>query len=142
MISRLEEAGATFLALPEAKWTVQVQSSGLSMIRTVLNAYNWQPPETGVRVPREEEIDSADEAMAWISLIPLDRYVLRKIVAMRSLVHPLSGDHLFPWKRLAVTLGADQKAVQRWHTQGIDIIVKALCSQLADCIAKTEVIND
>ena len=37
-----------------------------------------------------------DEAMAWISLIPLDRYVLRRIVGARSLVHPITERHLYP----------------------------------------------
>ena len=77
-------------------------------------------------MPSGEKIDRMDEAMAWISLIPADRYVLRRIVGARSLIHPISDRHLFPWRRLAVTLGADHKAVQRWHAQGIAMIVKAL----------------
>ena len=67
-----------------------------------------------------------DEAMGWIGVIPLDRYVLRRIVGARSLVHPVTDRHLFPWRRLGVALGADHKAVQRWHGQAIDMIVAAL----------------
>jgi len=67
-----------------------------------------------------------DEATSWVSLIPLDRYVLRRIVGARSLVHPITQRHLFPWRRLGAALGADHKAVQRWHAQGVDIIVAAL----------------
>jgi hypothetical protein len=67
-----------------------------------------------------------DETMAWISLIPVERYVLRRIVGARSLVHPITGRHLFPWRRIAVTVGADHKAVQRWHAQGIELIVAEL----------------
>ena len=67
-----------------------------------------------------------DEAMGWITMIPLDRYVLRRIVGARSLVHPVTDRHLFPWRRLAAALGADHKAVQRWHAEGIGLIVKAL----------------
>ena len=68
----------------------------------------------------------SDEAMSWIPLIPIDRYVLRRIVGARSLVHPITERHLYPWRRLATALGADHKAVQRWHAQGIDLIVSAL----------------
>ena len=67
-----------------------------------------------------------DEAMAWIPLIPIDRYVLRRIVGARSLVHPITERHLYPWRRVATAIGADHKAVKRWHTQGIDLIVARL----------------
>ena len=33
---------------------------------------------------------------------------------------------LFPWRRLAAAMGADHKAVQHWHSRGIDILVAAL----------------
>jgi hypothetical protein len=52
--------------------------------------------------------------------------VLRRVVGARSLVHPITDRHLFPWRRLGAALGADHKAVQRWHAQGIDIIAMAL----------------
>jgi hypothetical protein len=67
-----------------------------------------------------------DEAMGWIPLIPVDRYVLRRIVGARALVHPITERNLYPWRRLAVAIGADHKAVQRWHAQGIALIVSAL----------------
>jgi hypothetical protein len=67
-----------------------------------------------------------DEAMGWIPLIPFDRYVLRRIVGARSLVNPITERHLYPWRRLAAAIGADHKAVQRWHAQGIDLIVARL----------------
>jgi hypothetical protein len=34
--------------------------------------------------------------------------------------------HLYSWRRLGETVGADHKAVQRWHRQGIDMLVAAL----------------
>ncbi len=73
-----------------------------------------------------------DEAMGWITLIPLDRYVIRRIVGARSLVSPTTDRHLFPWRRLAKAIGADHKAVQRWHRQGIDMIVTSLNHPGAD----------
>jgi len=41
-------------------------------------------------------------------------------------VSPVTDRHLFAWRRLAAAIGADHKAVQRWHAQGIDIIVAGL----------------
>lgn len=67
-----------------------------------------------------------DEALDWIPSIPRDRYVLRRIVGSRALVSPITERHLFPWRRLAVLLGADHKAVQRWHAQAIDLLVAHL----------------
>lgn len=67
-----------------------------------------------------------DEAFGWLPLIPPDRWVLRRIVAARCLVHPITGRHLFAWRRLGSLIGADHKAIQRWHRQGVDLIVAAL----------------
>jgi hypothetical protein len=69
-----------------------------------------------------------DEAMGWIGLIPDDRYVLRRIVGARSLVSPMTDRHIFPWRRLGAAIGADHKAVQRWHAEGIGLIVAALAA--------------
>jgi hypothetical protein len=44
----------------------------------------------------------------------------------RALVSPVTERHLFTWRRLATLLGADHKAVQRWHAQGVAMIVAAL----------------
>ena len=77
-------------------------------------------------MPSAASITRMDEALSWISLIPVEKYVLRRIVGARSLVHPISERHLFTWRRLGDLLGADHKAVQRWHAQGIDLIVHLL----------------
>ena len=57
---------------------------------------------------------------------PADRVVLRRIVGARCLVSPTTERHLFTWRRLAGVVGADHKAVQRWHAQGIGLIVDSL----------------
>jgi len=122
----LEEAGATLLALPGTGWSTRLRTSSIEIVRTALEAYGWVASRIRPPVPSSEQISRMDEAMSWISLIPLDRYVLRRIVGARSLVHPITQRHLFPWRRLGAALGADHKAVQRWHAQGVDIIVAAL----------------
>lgn len=126
VVYRLEEAGATLLALPGTGWTTHLKRSSIEIVRTALEAYGWDAARIRPAAPSSARIDRMDEAMAWISLIPQDRYVLRRIVGARSLVHPISDRHLFPWRRLGVALGADHKAVQRWHAQGVAMIVAAL----------------
>ena len=126
VIRRLEEAGAALLALPGTGWTTRLRTSSIEIVRTALESYGWTPAKIRPPVPTAEQITRMDEAMGWIGVIPLDRYVLRRIVGARSLVHPVTERHLFPWRRLGAALGADHKAVQRWHGQGIDIIVAAL----------------
>jgi hypothetical protein len=126
VIYRLEEAGATLLALPGTGWSTRLRSSSLEIVRTALEAYGWEAARIRPATPSAEKIDRMDEAMAWILLIPLDRYVLRRVVGARSLVHPITDRHLYTWRRLGVALGADHKAVQRWHAQGIAMIVAAL----------------
>lgn len=63
-----------------------------------------------------------DEVLSWIQLIPQENYVLRRIVGARALVSPLTGRHLFSWRRLGKLLGADARAVQRWHEKGLSLI--------------------
>jgi hypothetical protein len=126
LICRLEEAGAALLALPGTGWSTRLRGSSLEIVRTAFENYGWTTNRIRPPVPSAPQITRMDEAMSWISLIPIDRYVLRRIVGARSLVHPITERHLFPWRRLATVLGADHKAVQRWHAQRIDLIVSSL----------------
>jgi hypothetical protein len=126
VVCRLEEAGATLLALPGSGWSTRLRTSSLEIVRTAIESYGWRTNRIRPPIPPPARITRMDEAMGWISLIPLDRYVLRRIVGARSLVHPITQRHLFPWRRIAAAIGADHKAVQRWHAQGIDLIVTKL----------------
>jgi hypothetical protein len=131
VIYRLEEAGQTLLALPSTGWSTKLRTTRLDVVRSAIEGYGWENQRgDGARLrpaaPDSERIDRMDEALGWIPLIPRDRYVLRRIVGARSLVTPVTDRHLFSWRRLGALLGADHKAIQRWHAQGIDMIVKAL----------------
>jgi hypothetical protein len=126
VICCLEEAGATLLALPGSGWSTKLRSSSLEIVRAAVESYGWTTKQIRPPIPSAARITRMDETLGWILLIPLDRYVLRRIVGARSLVHPITERHLYPWRRLAVAIGADHKAVQRWHAQGIDLLVSAL----------------
>jgi len=131
VIWRLEEAGTALLALPSSGWSTRMRSASLDIVRTAAESYGWTEGRLRPAVPSAAKITRMDEALGWIAHIPLDRYVLRRIVGARSLVHPISERHLFPWRRLGAVLGADHKAVQRWHKEGIAIIVTALLRDAA-----------
>lgn len=126
VIYRLEEAGTTLLSIPDRGYSTRLRSSSLEIVRNALEAYGWAEKVIRPPVPSAAKIDRMDEALSWIPLIPADKYVLRRIVGARCLVSPLTERHLYPWRRLAAAIGADHKAVQRWHAQGIDLIVAAL----------------
>jgi hypothetical protein len=126
VVYRLEEAGTTLLALPGTGWSPKLRMSSLEIVRNAIEAYGWAEKKVRPAVPDPAKIDRMDEALAWIPLIPQDKHVLRRIVGARCLVSPTTERHLYSWRRLGTALGADHKAVQRWHAQGIDMIVAAL----------------
>jgi hypothetical protein len=126
VIYRLEEAGATLLALPGSGYSPRLRMAHLDVVHTAADAYGWEPGRIRPATPTAERISRMDEALGWIILIPKTRHVLRRIVGARSLVSPVTERHLFSWRRLGSVLGADHKAVQRWHAQGIDMIVAAV----------------
>ena len=126
VVYRLEEAGATLLALPGTGYSPRLRVSHLDVVHTALEAYGWDKGRIRPPVPPAAQITRMDEALGWIRMIPKDRYVLRCVVGARSLVSPVTERHLYSWRRLGEVLGADHKAVQRWHAQGIDMLVGAV----------------
>ncbi len=80
VIYRLEEAGMTLLALPHTGPSTQLRQSRIEIVRTALDAYGWNPERARPAVPDAIKIDRMDEALGWITLIPRERYVLRRIV--------------------------------------------------------------
>ena len=126
IVYRLEEAGATLLALPATGYSTRLKVSHLEVVHEAQAAYGWEAGKIRPPVPSAARITRMDEALGWIALIPKDRTVLRRIVGARSLVSPVTERHLFSWRRLGGVLGADHKAVQRWHGQGVDMIVAAV----------------
>jgi hypothetical protein len=127
VIHRLEEAGHTLLCLPTSGHSTALRQTRHAFVAEAVEAFSAvsdsrpRPP-----VPPAIRITRMDQALAWIPLIPAEKLVLRRIVGCRSLVSPLTGRHLFTWRRLARLLGADHKAIQRWHASGIDMIVATL----------------
>jgi hypothetical protein len=129
VIERLEDAGRSVLCLPHSGHSPHLRTSVWTVVHTAAESYGWQPGRARPAAPGNAALARMDEAFGWLALIPQDRHVLRRIAAARSLVDPLTGRHLFPWRRLGVVLGADHKAVQRWHGQAVGLIVAALAAR-------------
>jgi hypothetical protein len=125
-VARLEEAGRTLLALPHTGPSTKMRTSVLDVVRSAVEGYGWSEGRLRPAYPDSAQVTRMDEALAWISRIPLDRYVLRRIVGARALINPTTDRHVYPWRKLATALGADHKAVQRWHAQGVAMIVASL----------------
>jgi hypothetical protein len=127
VLYRLEEAGQTLLSLPARGPTTALRQTRHQYLADAVEAFAAEgdaPPQ--IPIPSAARITRMDQALAWIPLIPEANLVLRRIVGCRSLVSPLTERHLFTWRRLARLLGADHKAIQRWHATGIDTIVATL----------------
>ncbi|NNM57717.1 DUF6362 family protein, partial [Acidocella sp.] len=126
VVARLEAAGATLLALPSGGYSTQLRQMKFDIVHTALEAYGWESAVLRPPVPSAAAISAMDEAFGWLAMIPETRYVLRRILGARALVHPITERYLYPWRRLGAMLGADHKSVQRWHGQGIEILAAAL----------------
>lgn len=126
VVARLEEAGSAMLALPSRGYSTGLRVTKLDVVHTALEAYGWQAPRVRPAMPSSAVISRMDEALGWLQLIPEQKYVLRRIVGARALIHPITRRYLYPWRRLGEVLGADHKSVQRWHGQGVAMIVQGL----------------
>ena len=126
VVARLEAAGATLLALPAGGHSTRLRQMKFDIVHTALEAYGWESAVLRPPVPSAAAISAMDEAFGWLARIPETRYVLRRILGARALVHPITQRYLYPWRRLGAMLGADHKSVQRWHGQGVEILAAAL----------------
>lgn len=127
VLGRLEEAGTTLLCLPNTGHSTRLRTSALEVVRAAcVEADTTADRRLRLPMPSPAKVGAMDEAWTWLGHIPNDRYVLRRIVGARALVSPVTERHMFSWRRLGGLLGADHRAVQRWHAEGIDTIVRIL----------------
>ncbi len=129
IVERLEEAGAAMLAMPSRGYSTRLRVTKLDVVHTTLDAYGWDAGKMKPPAPSAAAVSRMDEAFGWLLFIPEKQYVLRRIAGARALVHPLTGRHLFAWRRLGEVLGADHKSVQRWHGQAIKLIEVGLADR-------------
>ena len=126
VILRLEEAGRTLLSLPGKGCFPSAEgSSWPDVVHAAVEAYGYGQHEIRPPVPSAAAISRMDEAFTWIGMIPNSQRSHRRIVWMRLMVHPVNDRHLWSWRRIGRAFGWDHRAIQRWHAEGIDMIVAA-----------------
>lgn len=141
---RLEAAGGALMGLqvrglrPDA-----IRSAMPAPLHTEEEAYGWLPlieDDMPLPVPCARGISAMDGALAWVSLIPLQRArpgsgmlhsqhggaVLRRIVLARSAVNPRTGRATFSWRRLGHVLRCSPESARTWHAAGLSLILAAL----------------
>ena len=131
-ISRLEEAGRALLSLPNTGPSTRLVQSGLEWIRDAAEQSAAIAGEIRPAVPDAATISRMDEATG---LDPAHPAVTNTCCAGSSAPAACQPDDRaatsIAGARSPRPLGADHKAVQRWHAQGIDIIVAALARPAA-----------
>lgn len=136
--ARLVEAGVTLLSMSAPGLFPSIRVTAPLPVVHDWEAYGWTGERVRAARPSPSAISRMDEVLGWINAhLPAHPATLKRIVHARMLVHPVSGKHLYPWRRLAAAVGADHKAVQRWHAQALRSIVKALAQppQKMACVA-------
>ena len=130
VIRRLEMAGETLLSMRmRSPYPAPYRCAFPEGVHEAMLAYGWSTERVRPACPSSQDIDAMDRVYRWLSLIPQHRHVIRRIVAARSLIDPQSGRHVIHWRKLAGIIRADYRAVQRWHAQGIAMIVQALSAR-------------
>jgi len=124
---RLERAGETLLRMRlVSPLPAPVRSAMPDCLHEWVLAYGWSNAVCRPALPDARAITAMDATYGWLAMIPDHRRVLRRIVGLRSLVDPQSGRHVVHWRRLSQTIGAEYRSVQRWHAQGVALIVEQL----------------
>jgi len=130
IIGRLEEAGATLLAMHLPSYTPKgYGNSWPEPVHDYEEAYGYTPTSMRAAIPNAATISRMDEAFSWIHYIPDDKFVLRRVVRARSLIHPTNYRHIYTWKRIARLVKADHRAIRRWYFQGIAIIAQTMAAK-------------
>ncbi len=102
VIKRLEAAGKTLMALPDKGYSPAL------------------PPRVSVAMPDELDVMAMEIAYGWVvRFIPVEQAEMRRVVHMRSLVHPISNRHICGWRKIGRIMRCDYKTVQSLHSRGI-----------------------
>ncbi|CAH2606431.1 conserved protein of unknown function (plasmid) [Rhodovastum atsumiense] len=123
---RLRHAGKTLMALPDTGHSPKLRLRSLEVIKGVEELV-----EAERSVPRFEptahDIAMMDEVFPdWLHFIPQSNLPIRRVIALRSLVSPVTDRHLWPWRRIGETMGTSHESARLWHARGVDMIIGGL----------------
>lgn len=121
----LEWAGARMLSLPNHRLLPASYRSFWPEIEPELYANllnDGKNNATRLPIPSGPEIDLADEILTIIPLVP--HQPTRRVLQLRSLVHPINGKYKFGWMRIAIKMELDRKTVKRLHGNGLSTLAR------------------
>ncbi len=122
---RLEQAGRTLLSLPNRGCLpAGLRSNWPSFAHAAMEAYGYGTVQVRPPVPRARAISEMDEAYGWVGLVTIIEH--RHLIWLRSFVHPISGRHLWSWRKLMRRFGIHRDTLAAWHGRGVDRIVTRL----------------
>lgn len=122
--SWLEWAGARLIAMPEPR-------IGPSNPHVLWPDYSQDQREISdfrgkltlrAMAPTRDEVALVDRILGLPSVCELPN--TRRIIQVRSLVHPINYRHLYSWARIARLMHTSTYSVKRMHAIGLDQIVK------------------
>lgn len=127
VVQRLDEAGATLLALPGGGFGPDQECSSMpEIVREVMQGYGYETVRLRPSRPSPGAITRMDEAYSWLAMIPDPHWKARRVVALRSLFDPLSERHLLSWREVGRDIGASYHTAQSRHADGIAFIATNL----------------
>ncbi len=127
VVACLEAATATLLAMPPGGHSTGLAQSRQDVVHEFMEAYgrdNDARNRLGRRpIPKASAISAMDVVLGWPKL--LENKAFRRIVALRSLTNPANAKPK-SWRSIARIVGADHKAVKRWHEIAIAQLTRKL----------------
>jgi hypothetical protein len=89
--------------------------------------------------PSGQELDLMDELLTFPNLI--ERAERRRVVRLRSLIHPISSRRLWPWTRIARELSVRDYTAKHFHRSGLEEICRRLPSEKVCSLRRLDLNN-
>jgi len=124
---RLDEAARTLAVLPcHGLRPASVKAAWPDVVQHWVDL-EW-PTESDIRPPRPTgvQIQQMDEALGWVALIGSHETILRRVINMRLIVHPISLMHRYNWRQIGEAIGVSHHTAKSRHRQACQAIAKKI----------------
>lgn len=129
-IQELEAAGRQALLIPDLVRDSRLEGDDYALVRQAITLYGWSTQTMNTKQLPPPTIWGTAEwikpTLQWIMLIPQTNPRTRQIVAMRCLINPATGRHLFSWGNTATQFQLSASQTKLFHLDGIRMIAQAL----------------
>jgi len=114
-------AGKCLLAMPSARVKPQEYRSYWPDVVQELNKFerlNHGERRKQPSGPTKDDIPIMDQILLLPNLC--EDVEIRRVLRLRSLIHPLRDNHVYSWTRIAKVLHSDRRAVARLYDKGLE----------------------